>query len=301
MNYYNEIKNELINNEVYKRVKDYSKNKNELSTYYNVGKLLIEAQGGEERAKYGDGLIKEYSKKLSEELGGKYNITTLKRMRQFYLIIEKGATLWHQLTWSHYRELLTFDNIDEINYYIKQTEIYNLSVRELREKIKSKEYQRLDDNTKLKLINKEETVVSDFIKNPIVIRNKYNIDKESITEKILQRLILEDIPSFLKELGEGFTFVENEYKIKIGNTYNYIDILLFNYIYNCFVVIELKVTELKKEHIGQIQIYMNYVDKNIRTINQDKTIGVIICKKDNGYYIEYSSDNSIFSKNYIFS
>ena len=299
MNYYNEIKNELINNEVYKRVKDYSKNKNELSTYYNVGKLLIEAQGGEERAKYGDGLIKEYSKKLSEELGGKYNITTLKRMRQFYLIIEKGATLWHQLTWSHYRELLTFDNVDEINYYIKQTGDYNLSVRELKEKIKSKEYQRLDDNTKLKLINKEETVVSDFIKNPIVIRNKYNIDKESITEKILQRLILEDIPSFLKELGEGFTFVENEYKIKIGNTYNYIDILLFNYIYNCFVVIELKVTELKKEHIGQIQIYMNYVDKNIKTINQDKTIGVIICKKDNGYYIEYSSDSRIYHKEYI--
>ena len=301
MNYYKEIKNELINNEVYKRVKDYSKNKNELSTYYNVGKLLIEAQGGEERAKYGDGLIKEYSKKLSEELGGKYNITTLKRMRQFYLIIEKGATLWHQLTWSHYRELLTFDNIDEINYYIKQTGDYNLSVRELREKIKSKEYQRLDDNTKLKLINKEETVVSDFIKNPIVIRNKYNIDKKSVTEKILQRLILEDIPSFLKELGDGFTFVENEYKIKIGNTFNYIDLLLYNIKFNCYVVIELKVTELKKEHIGQIQIYMNYVDKNIKTINQDKTIGVIICKKDNGYYIEYSSDNRIFSKNYILS
>ena len=301
MNYYNEIKNELVNNEVYKRVKDYSKNKNELSTYYNVGKLLIEAQGGEERAKYGDGLIKEYSKKLSEELGGKYNITTLKRMRQFYLIIEKGATLWHQLTWSHYRELLTFDNIDEINYYIKQTGDYNLSVRELREKIKSKEYQRLDNNTKLKLINKEETVVSDFIKNPIVIKNKYNIDKEEITEKILKKLILEDLDNFLKELGTGFSYIENEYKIKVGNTYNYIDILLFNYIYNCFVVIELKVTELKKEHIGQIQIYMNYVDKNIKTINQDKTIGVIICKKDNGYYIEYSSDNRIFSKNYILS
>ena len=301
MNYYNEIKNELINNEVYKRVKNYSKNKNELSTYYNVGKLLIEAQGGEERAKYGDGLIKEYSKKLSEELGGKYNITTLKRMRQFYLIIEKGATLWHQLTWSHYRELLTFDNIDEINYYIKQTGDYNLSVRELREKIKSKEYQRLDNNTKLKLINKEETVVSDFIKNPIVIKNKYNIDKEEITEKILKKLILEDLDNFLKELGTGFSYIENEYKIKVGNTYNYIDILLFNYIYNCFVVIELKVTELKKEHIGQIQIYMNYVDKNIKTINQDKTIGVIICKKDNGYYIEYSSDNRIFSKNYILS
>jgi predicted nuclease of restriction endonuclease-like (RecB) superfamily len=301
MNYYNEIKNELINNEVYKSVKDYSKNKNELSTYYNVGKLLIEAQGGEDKAKYGNALIKEYSEKLTNEIGRGYTFSALSRMRQFYLLSEKIATLSQQLTWSHYCELLVFDNVDEINYYIKQTEIYNLSVRELREKIKSKEYQRLDNNTKLKLINKEETVVSDFIKNPIVIRNKYNIDKESITEKILQRLILEDIPSFLKELGEGFTFVENEYKIKIGNTYNYIDILLFNYIYNCFVVIELKVTELKKEHIGQIQIYMNYVDKNIKTINQDKTIGVIICKKDNGYYIEYSSDNRIFSKNYILS
>ncbi len=263
--------------------------------------MLIEAQGGEDKAKYGNALIKEYSEKLTNEIGRGYTFSALSRMRQFYLLSEKIATLSQQLTWSHYCELLVFDNVDEINYYIKQTEIYNLSVRELREKIKSKEYQRLDDNTKLKLINKEETVVSDFIKNPIVIRNKYNIDKKSVTEKILQRLILEDIPSFLKELGEGFTFVENEYKIKIGNTYNYIDILLFNYIYNCFVVIELKVTELKKEHIGQIQIYMNYVDKNIKTINQDKTIGVIICKKDNGYYIEYSSDNRIFSKNYILS
>ena len=113
MNYYNEIKNELINNEVYKRVKDYSKNRNELSTYYNVGKLLIEAQGGEDRAKYGDGLIKEYSKKLNDELGRKYNITTLKRMRQFYLIVEKGAPLAHQLTWSHYCELLSIKDINE--------------------------------------------------------------------------------------------------------------------------------------------------------------------------------------------
>lgn len=119
MNYYNEIKNEQINNEVYKRVKDYSKNKNELSTYYNVGKLLIEAQGGEERTKYGDGLIKEYSKKLSEELGGKYNITTLKRMRQFYLIIEKGATLWHQLTWGHYKKFLSLKDVNEIEYYFQ--------------------------------------------------------------------------------------------------------------------------------------------------------------------------------------
>ena len=301
MNYYNEIKNELINNEVYKRVKDYSKNKNELSTYYNVDKLLVEAQGGEDRAKYGESLINEYSNKLITAVGKKYNYKTLLKMRKFYLMFKNFSTLSRHLTWSHYCELLTFDNVDEINYYIKQTGDYNLSVRKLREKIKSKEYQRLDDKTKLKLINKEETVVSDFIKNPIVIRSKYNIDKEEVTEKILKKLILEDLDNFLKELGTGFSYIENEYKIKIGNTFNYIDLLLYNIKFNCYVVIELKVTELKKEHIGQIQIYMNYVDKNIKTINQDKTIGVIICKKDNGYYIEYSSDNRIFSKNYILS
>ena len=300
-NYYNEIKKELLNNEIYIKVKDYSKNRNELSTYYNVGKLLIEAQGGEDRAKYGDGLIKEYSLKLSKEIGRKYNITTLKRMRQFYLIIGKGATLWHQLSWSHYCELLPLKDINEINYYIKTTIEQCLSKRQLRERIRNKEYQRLDDKTKLKLINKEETKINDFVKNPIVIHNKYNFDKERISEKVLQNLILEDIPSFLEELGTGYSFIKNEYKIKIGNNYNYIDLLLFNIKYNCYVVIELKVTELKKEHIGQIQIYMNYIDKHIKTINQDKTIGIIITKRDNHYYIEYSSDKRILTREYILS
>ena len=298
--YYNEIKTKLIDNEVYKKVKDYSKNRNEINTYYEVGKLLIEAQGGEDRARYGDELIKDFSKRLINEVGKKYNERTLRRMRQFYVVFnnEIWSTLSTKLTWSHYVELLPLKDVKEINYYINITEEYRLGVRELREKIKNREYQRLDDKTKLKLINKEETTVSDFIKNPIIIKNKYNINEEEISEKILQNLILEDIPSFLKELGTGFSFIENEYKIKIGNTYNYIDLLLFNIRYNCYVVVELKVTELKKEHIGQIEIYMNYIDKNIKTINQDKTIGIIICKRDNHYYIEYSSDNRILAREY---
>ena len=297
-NYYNEIKNELLNNEVYKRVKDYSKNRNELSTYYNVGKLLIEAQGGEDRAKYGDSLIKEYSLKLSQEIGKKYNITTLKRMRQFYLIIEKGAAMRHQLSWSHYRELLPIKDINEINYYIETTISRNLAYRQLREKIKNKEYQRLDNNTKLKLISKEQMSIGDTIKNPIIIKNNLEIDRENISEKILQRLILEDIPSFLEELGDGYSFIKNEYKIKINNTYNYIDLLLFNYIYNSFVVVELKVTEVRKEHIGQIQIYMNYIDKHIKGITNNKTIGIIVARRDNHYYIEYSSDKRIYTRDY---
>ena len=301
MNYYNEIKNKLIDNEVYKRVKDYSKNRNDLNTYYEVGKLLIEAQGGEERAKYGDRLIKEYSERLTKELGKGYSTRNLKNMRKFFTHCEKGQTLSALLTWSHYVEILKFSDINEINYYISIIESYNLSVRELKERIKNKEYQRLDDNTKLKLVNKEEVNVNDFIKNPIIIKDRLGIDKENISEKVLQRLILEDIPSFLKELGTGFSFIENEYKIKIGSTYNYIDLLLFNIKYNCYVVIELKVCKLKKEHIGQIEVYMNYIDRHIKSINQDKTIGIIISRRNNNYYIEYSSDKRILTREYILS
>ena len=297
-NYYNEIKNELLNNEVYKRVKDYSKNRNELSTYYNVGKLLIEAQGGEDRAKYGNGLIKEYSERLTRELGKGYSTRSLKNMRKFYLLQSKGQALPAQLSWSHYCELLSLKDMNEITYYIDISIKQNLSYRQLREKIKNKEYQRLDDNVKLKLINKEEISIGDTIKNPIIIKNKLGIDRENMSEKILQRLILEDIPSFLKELGEGYSFIENEYKIKINNTYNYIDLLLFNYIYNSFVFVELKVTEVKKEHIGQIQVYMNYIDKHIKNITSNKTIGIIVVRRDNHYYIEYSSDKRIYTRDY---
>ena len=294
MQYYDQIKDILTSNEVYKKVKDYSKNKNDLESYYNVGKLLIEAQGGEERAKYGDGLIKEYSKRLTNDLGKGYSERNLKNMRKFYLF-QKRQALPAQLTWSHYNELFKLKNENQINYYIDIAIKQNLSYRELGKKIKYKEYERLPEDTKNKLITKEETNIKDFVKNPIII----NTNKEIINEKVLKQLILENIDSFLYELGEGFSYIGNEYKINIGNNYNYIDLILFNFIYNCFVVIELKVTELKKEHIGQIQTYMNYIDKNLKTIYQDNTIGIIICKKDNKFIMEYCSDERILSREYI--
>ena len=236
-----------------------------------------------------------HSKRLTNEFETKFGITLLKRIRQFYIVIEKGATMSHQLSWSHYCELLPVNSIDKINYYIKITKEQNLSIRELRAKIKNNEYERLDESTKEKLKEKEELKVPDLVKNPIQIKNTSN--NNEISEKVLQKLILEDIPSFLKELGSGFSFIDNEYKIKMGDRYNYIDLLLFNYEFNCFVVVELKITELKKEHIGQIEFYMNYIDKNLKNINQNKTIG-IICKKENKYVIEYCSDDRIISREY---
>ena len=292
MNYYSEIKNELVNNEIYKKVKDYSKNKHDLSTYYNVGKLLSEAGKS-----YGDGIIKEYSKRLTNELGKKYSYTYLTRMRQFYLLGKKVAPLAQQLTWSHYVELISLKNIDEIRYYIDISASQNLSRNELRNRIKSKEYERLDNKTKEKLINKEDTLVSDFIKDPIIINNSLN--HIEISERVLKELILNDLDIFLKQLGNGFCYIENEYKIKIGNTYNYIDILLYNIEFNCYIVVELKVTELRKEHIGQIEVYMNYIDKNKKRIGMSNTIGLIISKYKNEYIIEYSSDNRIKVTTYL--
>ena len=209
---------------------------------------------------------------------------------------EKMQTLSAQLSWSHYCELLSFENIDKINYYIELAKFSNLSVRQLRERIRSNEYERLDEKTRNKLINKERQSVIDYVKNPIIIKNKNNY--ENISEKILQKLILEDIESFMKELGKSFSFIGSEYKILLGTTYNYIDLLLFNIEYNCYVVIELKVTELRKEHIGQIQVYMNYIDQNIKKISQDKTIGIIICRENNEYVIKYCSDNRIITREY---
>ena len=162
MNYYKQIKEELINNEIYKKVKDYSKNRSDLNTYYNVGKLLVETQGGESRAKHGDRLIKEYSIKLSNELNKKFNLTLLKNIRQFYLMCQKGPTMSDQLSWSHYVELLYLENINKIEYYMNICINLNLSVRELRNKIKNQEYERLSEETKNKLVTKEQSKTSDM-------------------------------------------------------------------------------------------------------------------------------------------
>ena len=294
MDYYNQIKEELINNETYKRVKDFSKNKSDLKTYYNVGKILSDAG-----KHYGEGIIKEYSIKLTNELGKGYSVTNLKRMRQFYLYIEKGAPLGHQLTWSHYKYLLPIKDDTKRDYYINRCIKENLSKRELQKVIKEKEYERLPELTKEKIKKQQELSLIEEIKEPIIIKSKNNIDKDKIKEKILKQIILENIDDFLNQLGDGYSYIGNEYKIKVGNTYNYIDILLYNVIYHSYVVVELKVTSLKKEYIGQILLYRNYIDENIKNINDNKTIGLIIVKENNKYIIKYSTDDRIKAVEYI--
>lgn len=290
MNYYNEIKKELLDNEINKKVKDYSKNKYEIEKYYNVGKLLLEAGNN-----YGEAIIKEYSVKLTNDIGKKYSVRYLFDIRKLYLFA-KVHPLGAQLTMSHYRLLFPLNDDNEINYYIDQVTKRNLSKRQLEEIIKFNEYKRLPEETKNKLSDKQEPDIIDYVKNPIIIKNNKNY--EILSEKVLQKLILEDIENFLEELGIGFTFIKSEYPIKLGDRYNYIDLLLYNIKYKCYVVVELKITELKKEHTGQIMTYMNYIDKNVKTIYENKTVGIIICKKNNKYVIEFCSDDRIISREY---
>ena len=291
-NYYNVIKEKLLEDIAYSAIKDMSKERHKSQTNYDVGEML--ALAGKH---YGENIIKEYSNKLTSELNKNYSITTLKYYRQFYYFA-KSHSLSDRLSYTHYKELLSIKDEDKLNYYINITIEHNLSVRQLQDRIKTKEYERLDEETKLKLINKEDTTIIDLVPNPIVIKSSNIKDKEHIKEYVLKETILTDLDNFLSQLGTGYTYVSNKYKIKIGNTFNYIDLLLFNYEYNCFIVIELKVTELKKEHLGQIQVYMNYIDTNVKKIYHDKTIGIILVRKDNKYIVKYSSDERIISREY---
>lgn len=288
---YNQIENKLLNHKIYQNIKDYSKIKEKMQTYLEVGELLNRID-----IKYGKSIIKGYSSRLTIRFGKKYTVSLLYKIKQFYSIIQKVPTLSGKLTWSHWYEMLSITDINEIVYYVIQCENNNIDVRGLRNKIKSKEYERLDNKTKYKLICQKEYNIVDFVKNPILIKNNYKY--ENISEKMLQKLILEDIPTFLKGLGIGFSFIDNEYKIKMGDRYNYIDLLLYNIKYKCYVVIELKVTELNFSHTGQIQNYMNYIDKNVKSIEDNKTVGIIICKRENKYVIEYCSDKRIVAKHY---
>ena len=292
INYYEEIKDKFLKNEAYKKVKDYSKNRSDLNTYFEVGRLLIEAQGGEERAQYGNKLIKEYSEKLTKELGKGYDERNLRNMRSFYIKFKKWNALRSKLSWSHYRLLLPLKSMDEINYYIHITELYNLSYRDLSKRIKSNEYERIDYKEEL-----EEPKVSTLIKNPVIIKTNKKIG-DRVSEYALHEFILEDMDNFLKELGSGFSYIGHEVAIKIGENNHYIDFLLFNYEFSCFVVVEIKVVTMKAEYIGQVKKYMNYVDKNIKKEFHDNTVGVIICKREDEFVLEYCSDDRIFTTTY---
>ena len=298
MDYLNNIK-ELIESDIVLRKKHRLQEENyRLKTYYEIGKLIVEAQGGEKRAKYGNGLIKQWSIELTRQYGKGYNVSNLKRMRQFFLAFQKGAPLAHQfiinLTWTNLSIILPIKDKNKRNYYINLCIKQNLSKRQLIEKIKLNEYERLEYKDKIEIISdiNETLTIKDMIKNPIIINQNKNIDKLNV--KALKQFILESIEKFLLELGVGFAFIGSEYKLGKYRC----DLLFFNTELSSYVVIELKIRELKPMDIGQINHYMKYINNNIKKEYMNDTIGIIMSKEGNEIVIKYITDERILFTTY---
>ena len=295
-----DYKNELIKlverTEVNKGYHDYFKNKDLVNNYFEIGRLLVEAQGGEEQNKYGNKLIKPWSIELTEKYGKGYNYTNLCRFRQFYIIFNKIAPVGQFLTWTNIKILLPIKNVNKRNYYINMCIKKNLSKRELEKEIENNAFERLSlaDKENIKLISdkKEILTIKDTLKDPVLI--PINEDLDNISEEKLAKIIRKELEIFLLELGCGYTYAGKE--VRMGESY--CDLLFFNYEFNCFVVIELKTRKIKKEDIGQLEYYINYVDENMKKENFNPTIGVLVAKEGNYLVMKYCTNKNIYKTTY---
>ena len=301
LEYYNQIKKLIENYEVNQKVRFMQDNHEKLLMNWTIGKLLVEAQGGMNRAKYGDGLIKKWAIKLKANFGNNYSKRNLMLYRKFYLLYPKVNALRTQLNWTHYRILLSIKNENARNYYINQIILNNLSTRELENVIKSKSYERLSyaDKGNAQLItdiNNTNLTIEDMIKDPILVKVDSKIDK--LDEKALHKYLISMLESRFLELGTGFTLADHEYKCMIDNHTYKIDLLFFNVNLNCYVVVELKTREYNPKDIGQLQFYVDYINKNVKLENHNQTIGLLIVKKKDKYVIEYVTSEDIYITTY---
>ena len=291
-----DYKKELIKlvekTEINKGYHDYFKNKDLVNNYFEIGKLLIEAQGGEEHDTYGNKLIKTWSAELTEKFGKGYDASNLRRFRQFYSEFKMCGPLGHILTWTNIRLLLPIKNENKRNYYINMCIKKNLSKRALEKEIKNNSFERLSlaDKENIKLINDRNEILT--IKDPMLI--PINEDLDNISEEKLAKIIRKELEIFLLELGHGYAYIGKE--VRMGESY--CDLLFFNYEFNCFVVIELKTRKIKKEDIGQLEYYINYVDENMKKESFNPTIGVLVAKEGNYLVMRYCTNKNIYKTTY---
>ena len=288
--YYEEIEHLIKRNEVSKRVRKLEENYSLVETYWHIGKIIVEAQGGSTRAKYGNELIKKWSIKLTELYGKGYEASNLKRFRQFYLVFRKDGAVRHQLSWTHIRKLLPIKDENKRNYFINLCIKNNLSERELTREIKSNVYERLVDKPdKIDIIVPVKQSITTDMKNPIIIPVK----SEVASEHDLELNILANLDFFFKQLGNGFLYAGHQYKISEGKNSYYVDILLFNYKMNAFVVVELKLRSLRKEDKAQMEFYMKLVDEQVKKPFHNRTIGIIITKESEKFIINFVKEDDI--------
>lgn len=303
-NLYNDIKLlvEESRNRVYIAV-----NTEMINLYWNIGKMIVEMQHGNAKAKYGEYLIKELSIRLTNKFGKGFSIPNLKRMRQFYNCFPIGSTLLNQLTWSHYLELIKINDIDKRNFYMHECINSNWDVRELQRQRITLLYERLttskDKNKafELSVVGHKLNEPKDIIKDPFVLEFLDIKENTDYLESDLEKNILNHLKEFLLELGKGFTYVGNQVRITLETEHYYPDLVFYNRILKCFVIIDLKIGKVTHKDIGQMQMYVNYYDREIKDNNENKTIGILLSTDKNETIVKYTlpEDNqTIFSSEF---
>ena len=307
-NIYQEIKELLYSakNRVYQTI-----NTTMTQTYFQIGKRIVEEeQGGETRAEYGKSLLKLLSVQLINEFGKGFSVDNLENMRRFYLAFQKSETVSRkfELSWSHYIFLTRIENINERNFYEIESIENSWSLRELKRQFDSGLFERLklsSDKQKVKELSLNDQVIQtaqDLIKDPYILEFVGLPELSSYSESELEQKLIDKLEHFLLELGKGFTFVARQKRITIDEKHFKVDLVFYNRLLKSFVVIDLKIGELKHQDIGQMMMYVNYFDRFEKTDDENSTIGIILCKDKSKALVELTlpkDNNQIYASKYL--
>ena len=288
-----------------------SVNKTIVDTYFEIGRLIVEEeQNGKTKAEYGQNLIQELSQKLTTEFGKGFSTTNLKQMRTFYLTYSKGQTVSDEfrLSWSHYLMLMRIDNAEERKFYEIETSENNWSLRELQRQFDTSLYERLalsrDKNEVRKLSEKGLLIekAQDSLKDPYVLEFLGLPEETKYSESELEQKLIDKLEHFLLELGKGYTFVGRQVRFSFDDKHFRVDLVFYNRLLQCFVLIDLKIGEITHQDLGQMQMYVNYYDRFVKLDTENKTIGIILCKKKNDSLVEITlpeNNEQIFASKYL--
>ena len=315
------MSNDSLSNDLIKRISDLLRNARNkvvstvnqtmVITYFEIGRMIVEEeQNGKEKAEYGKQILKSLSLKLSGDFGKGFSQRNLEQMRQFYIIYSKTQTVSAEfrLSWSHYLKLMRIDDISERKFYEIESAKGNWSLRELERQYDSALYTRLslsrDKRQILELSTKGQILErpKDAIKDPYILEFLGLPEKATYSENELEQKLIDKLEHFLLELGTGFTFVARQHRISFDEKHFKIDLVFYNRILKCFVLIDLKIGELKHQDIGQMQMYVNYYDREVRLEDENKTIGIVLCQDKSEAVVQYTlpeNNEQIFASKYL--
>ena len=278
-----------------------------VEAYWNIGKSIVEQQGGEEKAEYGVRLIAELSKQMSTDFGKGFTVANLKNMRQFYLTFPKSYALRSELSWTHYRLLMRVENKNARRFYIEEAIKSNWSTRQLERQINSFFYERLLSSQNKEKVSEEiqklesAKVPEDIIRDPYVLEFLGLNPKDDFYESDLEEALITHLQKFLLELGRGFSFVARQKRITCDGRHFRIDLVFYNYILKCFVLIDLKIGDLTHQDLGQMQMYVHYYERELMNEGDNPPMGIVLCADKSESIVKYTlpeNETQIFASKY---